>query len=147
MTTLQSEHAKQLSAWHAANAENNNDDDNKEEKASNENSNVAAAPAVIPGQQQQQGLSKAAKRRLAKERAEEEHNARVADAAANRCGEIISSRHCLDAYVYGITVLTLQRLNGISCQRRWRRCVCVLSMLLPMAIVRDSRDSHSFLND
>lgn len=78
MTTLQSEHAKQVAAWHAANAESDDADNDVE-------NSIAAAPAVVSSQQPQ-GLSKAAKRRLAKERAEEEHNARVADAAANRFG-------------------------------------------------------------
>jgi hypothetical protein len=77
MTTLQAEHAKQLSAWHAANdtATKDDDDDDKSNAVAAVESNVARAPS---------GLSKAAKRRLAKEKAEEEHNARVAEAAANR---------------------------------------------------------------
>jgi len=73
VTATQAEHAKQLSAWHAA----NDDADAKPVVVvAAVESNAARAPV---------GLSKAAKRRLAKEKAEEEHNARVAEAAANGC--------------------------------------------------------------
>lgn len=76
VTAMQAEHAKQLSAWHAANDDAAASDAKPVAVVAAVESNAARAPV---------GLSKAAKRRLAKEKAEEEHNARVAEAAANGC--------------------------------------------------------------
>lgn len=78
VTTMQAEHAKQISAWHAAN-------DASADKPVENTVAAAVESNATRGGAQVGGLSKAAKRRLAKDKAEEEHNARVSEAAANGC--------------------------------------------------------------
>lgn len=91
MKELLATHEQQLAAWHAAEERNATADQGSGghqegggDDGDDDNAAVVDAGKEL-GEKGARGPSKAAKRRMAKERAEAEHEARVAAAAANGC--------------------------------------------------------------